>query len=103
MAKRPITRKPGPAGNLDYVEPGSDRHAAMLGLKKADEYDNPTQDGWALQDVTAYGPAARPEFLAQTLRQKVSELTSGPYKPQSEDPFAPNYAPPLRTEGVVPR
>jgi hypothetical protein len=95
MAKR----KQGPAGNPDYIEHGSDRHAAMLGLKKAEAHDVPQLDGWALQDVTQYGPSARPEFLEQTLRQKVSELTTPPPKMQSGDPFEPHYAPPLWQPG----
>jgi len=92
-------RKVGPAGNLDYIPHGSDAHAALLGLKKAEEHDVPQHDGWALQDVTQYGPAARPEFLEQVLRQKINELTISLPKMQSNDPFAPHYAPPLWQPG----
>jgi hypothetical protein len=95
MAKRKV----GPAGNYDYVEHGSDQHAAMLGLKKAEDHDVPQVDGWALQDPTQFGPAARPEFIEQFLRQRVSELTTLPPVMQSVDPLAPNYAPPLWQPG----
>jgi hypothetical protein len=87
MAKKPT--------NPDYIEHGSERHAALLGLVKAGEDDEPQHEGWALADVTMYGAAARPEFLLQTLKQKVSELTTPPPVMQSEDPLAPNYAPPM--------
>ena len=88
--------------NPDYVAHGSDRHAALLGLVKATEGDEPQWEGWALADLTMYGPAARPEFLLQTLKQKVNELTAPPLVVQSEDPFAPHYAPPLWTPAGEP-
>lgn len=81
--------------NLDYIEHGSDRHAAFLGLVKAKEDDEPQQDGWALADITMYGPSARPEYLRRVLAQKVSELTTLPPEMQSDDPLAPHYAPPM--------
>ena len=79
--------------NLDYIAHGSDGHAAFLGLVKAEEGDEPQQDGWTLADITMYGPSARPEFLRRVLAQKVSELTTLPPETQSEDPRLPNYAP----------
>ena len=88
-------RKPGPAGNMDYVEPGSDLHAAILGLKKAEDGDAYTHQGWALVDTTAFGPQATPAYIAEVLRQKVSELTSPLPEIQSDDPWAPGYAPPM--------
>lgn len=92
MAKR----KQSKARPSDRMEFGSDRHADHIGLKKASEDDVPRLDGWALVDITAYGPAARPEYLREVLRQKVSTLQSGPPpEPQSEDEFAPHYAPPM--------
>lgn len=81
--------------NPDYVAHGSARHAALLGLVEATKDDVPQWEGYALADLTMYGPAARPEFLLQTLKQKVSELTSPSLAVQSKDPLAPNYAPPL--------
>lgn len=92
---RKRTRKPGPAGNLDYVPHGSDEHAGLLGLVKAAKDDVPQLDGWALADMTMYGPNATDKFLAQVLRQKVSELTSKAPEVQSENPMAPHYAPPI--------
>lgn len=81
--------------NPDYVEHGADRHAGLLGLRKAGKDDEPQLDGWALVDITMYGPNATDKFLVQVLRQKVNELTSKPPKMQSMDPFAPHYAPPI--------
>jgi len=78
---------------LDYVAHGSDQHAAMLGLVKAEKDDEPQQGGWALQDITLYGPTATDKFLAQVLRQKIGELMSGAPQMQSTDPLAPHYAP----------
>ncbi len=95
MARRKSTRQPGPAGNLDYVKHGSDQHASLLGLKKAEEGDAPTFEGWALADITLWGPAATDTFLLNILKGKVSELKSETPKMQSDDPLAPNYAPPL--------
>ena len=88
-------RKPGPAGNLDYVPHGSDQHAGYLGLRKAEKDDEPQRDGWALADMTMWGPNATDKFLAQMLRQKVNELHSKAPETQSEDPLAPGYAPPI--------
>jgi len=81
--------------NPDYIEHGSDRHAAHLGLVKAGKDDEPQQDGWALADITMYGAAARPEYLRRVLAQFVAELTTLPPEVQSEDPLAPGYAPPM--------
>jgi len=81
--------------NPDYVEHGSDRHAGLLDLKKAEKDDDPQLDGWALADMTMWGPTATDKFLMQMLRQKVNELHSKPPVMQSEDPFAPHYAPPI--------
>jgi hypothetical protein len=88
-------RKPGPAGNLDYVPHGSDQHAGLLGLKKAGQDDEPQLDGWALEDMTMWGPNATDKFLMQMLKQKVNELKSKAPKIQSENPMAPHYAPPI--------
>lgn len=67
-----------------------------LGLRKAEEGDEPQLEGWTLADLTAFGPSARPEYKREVLRQKVSSLLSGPAPvPQSDDPLAPNYAPPI--------
>jgi len=85
--------------DLDYVEFGSDKHAEMLRLKKAVKDDKLQREGWTLEDLTAWGPEAMANdmaFLREILRQKVSTLTSGPPpEPQSDDPLAPHYAPPM--------
>jgi hypothetical protein len=83
----------------DYIEFGSDQQAAILGLKKAEKGDDPQLDGWALVDITAWGPQAMADdkaYLREILRQKVSNLTSKPPQLQSDDPMAPHYAPPLQ-------
>ena len=87
-----------PSGNPDYIQPGSDEHAALLGLVKGDKGE------WVLADVTAYGPMATDKFLGEVLRQKVAELNAPPPKFQSDDPRKPNYAPklwnpPVKTPG----
>ena len=90
------TRKPGPAGNMDYVKHGSVEHAELIGLRKAEEGEGLVVGGWTLADRTAWGPQATESYIKEVLRQKVAEVKAGqPPKPQSEDPFAPNYAPPI--------
>jgi hypothetical protein len=85
-----------PTERADYIEFGSSQHAELLGLRKAAEDDRVQFDGFSLQDLTAFGPAARPEFIAEVLRQKVTSLKSGgPPAVQSADQRAPNYAPPM--------
>ncbi len=80
-----------PEDRPDYLEFGSEKHALFLGLKKAGEDDADQIDGWALADMTAYGPAARPEFLHEILRQKVNEWKSG--KPQVHAGAPPLWMP----------
>ncbi len=89
-----------PEIQTDYVEHGSDRHAGMLGLKKAKTNDKPKLDGWALEDIVSYGPTANKEFLEQLLRQKVNELEMKIPIPQSKDPLAPHFAPTLWQPGM---
>ena len=88
------TFDPARPTNPDYIERGSARHAAFLGLIEADEDDEPQYEGWTLADPTLWGPTARPEFLARTLKQKVNELTMEMPEIQSDDPRLPFYAPP---------
>lgn len=99
MAKRKV-RPVGPAGNADYVELGSERHAAVIGLVPATEqstYKLTDKQGreWTLADTTTWGPQATEAFIKEVLRQKVSTLDTDPIPPQSDDPFAPGYAPPI--------
>ena len=76
----------------DFIKHGSAQHAALIGLVL--DKDHPL--GYRLADMTMFGPQATKEFLEEVLRQKVSELKSGPpAPPQSKDPSKPNYAPPL--------
>ncbi len=99
MARKQERRQPGPAGNLDYIEHGSDQHAALLGLKKAEQGDSPEFEGWTLADVMTWGPNATEMFLMNMLKSKVNELTSEPPQYQSEDPLMPNYLPPMWQPG----
>ena len=88
-----------PEVQTDYVERGSDRHAGMLGLKKAVESDNPQIDGWALEDIVSYGPTVSPQFLDGMLRGKVNELSMKIPATQSSDPLAAFFAPTLWQPG----
>lgn len=81
-----------PEEQADYVAHGSDRHAGMLGLRKAEEDDKPQLDEWALEDIVSYGPTVQPEFLERLLRQKVNELSMKIPKTQSTDPLAAHFA-----------
>ena len=89
-----------PEIQADYVEPGSDRHAGMLGLKKAAEGDEPQLDGWALEDIVSYGPTVSAQFLEGMLRGKVNELSMKIPETQSSDPLAPHFAPAMWQPGM---
>jgi hypothetical protein len=84
-----------PTRNKDYVEHGSERHAALLGLRKAESDDELSRDGWTLSDITNYPPETTEIWLKRLLRSLVNELASEPPKYQSSDPGAPFYAPEL--------
>ena len=93
LTGRPASRAE-PEEQADYVEHGSDEHAALLGLRKATEEDGEfVIDGWALEDITTYPPSVTPEFLKRVLRQKVNELTTKMPVTQSVDPRKPHFAP----------
>lgn len=74
----------GPGGKTmiqtDYVEPGSDEHAAALGLRKWRENDAPELkiDGWTFADITElvrYSASAMSMQIARgILEQRVAEL-----------------------------
>jgi len=61
----------------DRIEFGSPEHAALLGLRKAEEGDALEKDGWTLVDPTAFGAQATEGYLREVLRQKVTELRAG--------------------------
>jgi hypothetical protein len=86
------------------VKHGSDEHAALLGLKKADKDDGLQIDGWTLVDVTAFGPQATENYIREVLRQKVSELKAGPPEvpPNAPEIWWPVDDPPPGFEGRVP-
>ena len=82
MAETRIIQGPGGSTMVqtDYVERGSDEHAAGLGLRKWREGD-PTDlkvEGWTFVDITQFGPLARPEFIKAVLTQRVAELGKEP-------------------------
>lgn len=78
--------------NPNYVEHGSAEHAALLGLLRCNDDDPDGFDGWKLADATAWGAAARPDFLLAVLRQRVNELKTIPPSPQSLNRKDPHYA-----------
>jgi hypothetical protein len=91
MAKQTINKK-----RSDFVSHGSDKHAAMIGIRKATDDDELKFKGWALTDMTAFGPQTTMTYLKEVLRQKVSVIEAGaPPVPQCEDRDEPNYAPPM--------
>lgn len=62
-----------------YVEAGSEAHAAIMGLRPAQDGDIYAQNDktgrwWALADVPMFGPSASPPYLYEVLAQKVREL-----------------------------
>ena len=62
----------------DFIEHGSAAHAQMLGLRKATDDDKLKYQGYALVDVTAWGPLAREDYIQAQLIQRVHELQSQP-------------------------
>lgn len=88
-----MAKKKASGVRSDFVEHGSEQHAALLGLRTATEDDKIVHKGYALMDVTAYGPTAREDFLETVLRQRVSELMHPPAVPQSKNATEPDYAP----------
>jgi hypothetical protein len=91
-----------PAAQTDYVEPGSDRHAAMLGLREATSEDGKLIiDGWTLDDITSFPPSTTPEYLMRMLRQKVNELTATAFETQSRSPLEPGFAPTMWRPGTA--
>ena len=65
----------------DFVKHGSDRHAALLGLKKSEKDDKFQHGGWTLEDVTQFGPTAREDYILAQLQQRVRELQATPEVP----------------------
>ena len=101
MATRKTNQDDG--AQTDFVKHGSERHAAILGLRKATDADDLQLEGFTLLDMTAFGPQVTEAYLKEVLRQKVSELNSGaPPEPQSDDPRKPNYHPPIWNPDATP-
>jgi len=98
----------------DYIAHGSEKHVAFLGLREATPEETARAEkqeaqgeiglayqGYVLQDITAFGVTAKAEMLKAILMQKVHQLKPPP-APQSDDPLAPNYAPPLWVPSGIP-
>ena len=88
-----MPRQKGFSGQTDYVEPGSDEHAAILGLIRATEGETLVMGGWTLSDPMAYGAHATEKYLLRRLQSCVSELHGKQPELQSKDPRKPGYAP----------
>lgn len=103
----------------DYIEVGSERHVAWLGLREATSqeiavaekreaanevglvYESHDGTAYVLQDITAFGITVEAAVLKAILMQKVHELAPTPAL-QSDDPTAPNYAPSIWVPEGVP-
>lgn len=98
-----LLREQRPATQADYVEFGSAKHAALLGLVEVTDQDQAQKDGytvytarsgrkWRLDDEIAalrHYPGVQPkDAILVVLRQKVNEIESGP-------PKVPPDAPPM--------
>jgi hypothetical protein len=95
MAKRSSRTKVHPDGRVqyDYVEHGSNEHAAFLGLRPAKKGDEIQYEGWAL-DGEPYGVIGwTAEAKLAFLKGKVSGFLTKPPEVQSENPNALGYAP----------
>jgi len=95
MAKKSSRTKVHESGEIqhDFIEHGSDEHAAWLSLKRAEKGDKPQYKGWTL-DGEPYGVIGwTDDQKLAFLKQKVSSLTTLPPEVQSEDPQADFYAP----------
>jgi len=101
-----IIREPDdPKDRADYVERGSERHAGMLGLRKAEKGDELQVNGWAFQDGMQFDFGFDPAYHREILRQRASDLTAPVPTMQSDDPRKPHYAQkmwvaPKRTERI---
>jgi hypothetical protein len=82
-----------PRERPDYVEHGSDEHAAVLGLQKAEEdyRDGPKLNGWRLIDPWMFGHDRR--YQRYVLAQKVNELSTPFPELQSVSRRDPFFAP----------
>lgn len=78
----------------NYIAHGSEEHANLLGIRKADDSDEIVWQGYALMDETAFGVNATERYLRTILKQKYNTLKTPPAVPQS-DPLKPNFAQPM--------
>lgn len=94
----PPSGEPDPAERGDYIEFGSDRHAAFLGLIEIEDeaaadgritYKSTKTERWfvLLDEVTPFLNYPDPAQVAKlTLRGKVASLESGPPQPPPNAP-----------------
>ena len=109
MVRRSGPKRKPPAATLrdqkDYIPHGSIKHMEWLGLRKVkqvDEEDLTQYGGYEMVDITMFGVNAQPAFLRNVLMQKVNEYTMPIPVPQSADPLAPHYAPPMWQPDDIP-
>ena len=84
----------------DYIAPGSDEHAALIGLRKAEPDDTITLEGWALIDIPM---GASDTFLRNKLKQLYTDLKSGEgyIPPNAPDMWEPPKDVEVVFDGVV--
>jgi hypothetical protein len=71
----------------DYIAFGSQEHANLLGLRKAEQGDTPVWKTWTLVDITMWGPNVTELFLLNQLKQRVNEFEHAPDpKPEGAPP-----------------
>ncbi len=63
------------------VKFGSEEHMEMLGLREANDNDAHQFEGYALVDVTQWGPLAREEYIQAQVELRVRELKTKPEVP----------------------
>lgn len=82
----------GPAGNPDYVPFGSEAHASLLLLQKAEQgdvirlADNQGRE-WTLADLTNFPPGTTEQYLRAILGQRVRVLSGTPSVPPGSPPL----------------
>ena len=100
--KMPRAENIPPEERPDFIPHGSERHAAFLGLRKAEKGEELQHEGYALRDLTLFGVGVRPMFLKSILQQKVSQLLAEFPQTQSDSPMLPHFAPPMWVPDDIP-
>ena len=90
-----MDRSPHNPDQTDYVAWGSEAHLELLGIRPVRDDDDIVHEGYALMDVTQFGPLATERYIRAVLVSRVSMLKQQPPRIQSEDRTKPGYAPPM--------